>query len=181
MITISTIENFLKPTCWEILESNRKLLNVTFDNSTLKAVAENQDIFKASIKFQNQLKNIYGTSLSDVIDSKTWQSVAAYHNILSDLSDVFKSTSVIDYIDVSNIENEEIKYEESSLEESSDDFQEIETEIVNTLAKDDKFISWFRSKFPTFSNAPAEVIAKYFFCYIIAPIIVQYVVTTFTK
>jgi len=46
-------------------------------------------------------------------------------------------------------------------------------DAIEALTKDKKFITWFRLTFPDFANQPAQVIAKYFFHQILAPLIVQ--------
>ena len=64
--------------------------------------------------------------------------------------------------------------EPSELDLSIDEtLTDIESTTIEALSKDKKLISWFRLTFPDLANQPVQVIAKYFFHQILAPLIVQ--------
>lgn len=98
-----------------------------------------------------------------------FRELSSYQETLQDLNDTLPTQSIadifpLDSLEITNPTNLDFDDEVTSNTEST---------TIEALTKDKKFITWFRLTFPDFANQPAQVIAKYFFHQILAPLIVQ--------
>jgi hypothetical protein len=98
-----------------------------------------------------------------------FRELSSYQETLQDLNDTLPTQSIadifpLDSLEITNPTNLDFDDEITSNTEST---------TIEALTKDKKFIAWFRLTFPDFANQPAQVIAKYFFHQILAPLIIQ--------
>lgn len=104
------------------------------------------------------------------IDSAPWRELLAFQKSLQDLNATLPTQSITEILDMDALDITK----PSELDLSTDEtLTDIESTTIEALSKDKKFISWFRLTFPDLANQPVQVIAKYFFHQILAPLIVQ--------
>lgn len=94
----------------------------------------------------------------------------AFQKTLQDLNATLPTQSIIEILDMDALDITEPSILDLNADETLTD---IESTTIEALSKDTKFITWFRLTFPDFANQPVQVIAKYFFHQILAPLIVQ--------
>ena len=104
------------------------------------------------------------------MDCAPWRELMAFQKTLQDLNATLPTQSIIEILDMDALDITEPSILDLNADETLTD---IESTTIEALTKDIKFITWFRSTFPDFANQPAQIIAKYFFHQILAPLIVQ--------
>lgn len=98
-----------------------------------------------------------------------FRELSSYQETLQDLNDTLPSQSIADILPLDSLEITN----PTNLDFDDEVISNTESTTIEALTKDTKFITWFRLTFPDFANQPAQVIAKYFFHQILAPLIVQ--------
>lgn len=104
------------------------------------------------------------------MDCAPWRELMAFQKSLQDLNATLPTQSIIEILDMDALDITEPSILDLNTDETLTD---IESTTIEALSKDKKFITWFRLTFPDFANQPVQVIAKYFFHQILAPLIVQ--------
>nr|DAQ94650.1 MAG TPA: hypothetical protein [Caudoviricetes sp.] len=99
----------------------------------------------------------------------TFRELSSYQETLQDLNDTLPTQSIADILPLDSLEITN----PTNLDFDDEVTSNTESTTIEALTKDKKFITWFRLTFPDFANQPAQVIAKYFFHQILAPLIVQ--------
>lgn len=94
---------------------------------------------------------------------------SSYQETLQDLNDKLPTQSIADILPLDSLEITN----PTNLDFDDEILSNTESTTIEALTKDIKFITWFRLTFPDFANQPVQVIAKYFFHQILAPLIVQ--------
>lgn len=94
---------------------------------------------------------------------------SSYQETLQDLNDKLPTRSIADILPLDSLEITN----PTNLDFDDEVLSNTESTTIEALTKDIKFITWFRLTFPDFANQPVQVIAKYFFHQILAPLIVQ--------
>lgn len=98
-----------------------------------------------------------------------FRELSSYQETLQDLNDTLPTQSIADILPLDSLEITN----PTNLDFDDEITSNTESTTIEALTKDKKFITWFRLTFPDFANQPAQVIAKYFFHQILAPLIVQ--------
>ncbi len=98
-----------------------------------------------------------------------FRELSSYQETLQDLNDTLPTQSIADILPLDSLEITN----PTNLNFDDEVTSNTENTTIEALTKDIKFITWFRLTFPDFANQPAQVIAKYFFHQILAPLIVQ--------
>lgn len=98
-----------------------------------------------------------------------FRELSSYQETLQDLNDTLPTQSIADILPLDSLEITN----PTNLDFDDEVTSNTESTTIEALTKDTKFITWFRLTFPDFANQPAQVIAKYFFHQILAPLIVQ--------
>lgn len=98
-----------------------------------------------------------------------FRELSSYQETLQDLNDTLPTQSIADILSLDSLEITN----PTNLDFDDEVTSNTESTTIEALTKDKKFITWFRLTFPDFANQPAQVIAKYFFHQILAPLIVQ--------
>lgn len=98
-----------------------------------------------------------------------FRELSSYQETLQDLNDTLPTQSIADILPLDSLEITN----PTNLDFDDEVTSNTESTTIEALTKDKKFITWFRLTFPDFANQPAQVIAKYFFHQILAPLIVQ--------
>lgn len=98
-----------------------------------------------------------------------FRELSSYQETLQDLNDTLPTQSIADILPLDSLEITK----PTNLDFDDEVLSDTESTTIEALTKDMKFITWFRLIFPDFANQPAQVIAKYFFHQILAPLIVQ--------
>lgn len=98
-----------------------------------------------------------------------FRELSSYQETLQDLNDTLPTQSIADILPLDSLEITN----PTNLDFDDEELSNTESATIEALTKDIKFITWFRLTFPDFANQPVQVIAKYFFHQILAPLIVQ--------
>lgn len=98
-----------------------------------------------------------------------FRELSSYQETLQDLNDTLPTQSIADILPLDSLEITN----PTNLDFDDEVTSNTESTTIEALTKDKKFITWFRLTFPDFANQPAQVIAKYFFHQILAPLIIQ--------
>lgn len=184
--------DFISSSLLDAIEAQRKMLDSLY--APARAIQNQMNLSIApyaqiSSQISNQISQIYlpTKQINELIKASiistpqfkipsissaqfaAFRELSSYQETLQDLNDTLPTQSIADILPLDSLEITN----PTNLNFDDEVTSNTENTTIEALTKDIKFITWFRLTFPDFANQPAQVIAKYFFHQILAPLIVQ--------
>lgn len=180
--------DFINSSLLDAIEAQRKMLDSLY--APAQAIQNQINLSIAPYaQISNQISQIYlpTKQISELIKASSisipqfkipsissaqfaaFRELSSYQETLQDLNDTLPTQSIADILPLDSLEITN----PTNLDFDDEVTSNTESTTIEALTKDKKFITWFRLTFPDFANQPAQVIAKYFFHQILAPLIIQ--------
>lgn len=177
--------DFISSSLLDAIEAQRKMLDSLY--APARAIQTQMNLSTAPYaQISNQISQIYlpTKQINELIKASSisipqfkiplaqlaaFRELSSYQETLQDLNDTLPTKSIADILPLDSLEITS----PTNLDFDDEVTSNTESTTIEALTKDKKFITWFRLTFPDFANQPAQVIAKYFFHQILAPLIVQ--------
>lgn len=180
--------DFISSSLLDAIEAQRKMLDSLY--APARAIQNQMNLSIAPYaQISNQISQIYlpTKQINELIKASTisipqfkipsisstqfaaFRELSSYQETLQDLNDTLPTQSIADILPLDSLEITN----PTNLDFDDEVTSNTESTTIEALTKDKKFITWFCLTFPDFANQPAQVIAKYFFHQILAPLIVQ--------
>ena len=110
---------------------------------------------------------------------KIMQPMAEYQSLLHEISKFISMNPISDSIDLSEINLDFDMTDDYDV--TSDSLSEEESELVNEISRDNKLISYLKSKYHQLKDMPAEKVALYVWNRYIHPVIIGLITAYLTK
>ena len=110
---------------------------------------------------------------------KLIQPTIEYHHLLHEISKSISIKSISDSIDLSELKLDFDITDDSNV--TADSLSEEESEIVNEISRDNKLISYLKSKYHQFKDLPPEKVALHLWNNYIRPIIIGLITANLAK
>lgn len=180
--------DFISSSLLDAIEAQRKMLDSLY--APARAIQTQMNLSTAPYaQISNQISQIYlpTKQINELIKASSisipqfkipsiplaqlaaFRELSSYQETLQDLNDTLPTQSIADILPLDSLEITN----PTNLDFDDEVTSNTESTTIKALTKDKKFITWFRLTFPDFANQPTQVIAKYFFHQILAPLIVQ--------
>lgn len=180
--------DFINSSLLDAIEAQRKMLDSLY--APARSIQNQMNLSTAPYaQISNQISQIYlpTKQINELIKASSisipqfkipsiplaqlaaFRELSSYQETLQDLNDTLPTQSIADILSLDSLEITN----PTNLDFDDEVTSNTESTTIEALTKDKKFITWFRLTFPDFANQPAQVIAKYFFHQILAPLIVQ--------
>lgn len=179
---------------WEQTISIQKVIHDHWEASGLMALQQSiQLAIQPTIDAMAPLSSVLAESMTGVTSfnklhlgiqqvqdiHKLIQPTIEYHHLLHKISKSISIKSISDSIDLSELKLDFDITDDSNV--TADSLSEEESEIVNEISRDNKLISYLKSKYHQFKDLPPEKVALYLWNDYIRPIIIGLITANLVK
>ena len=179
---------------WEQTISIQKVIHDHWEASGLMALQQSiQLAIQPTIDAMAPLSSVLAESMTGVTSfnklhlgiqqvqdiHKLIQPTIEYHHLLHEISKSISIKSISDSIDLSELKLDFDITDDSNV--TADSLSEEESEIVNEISRDNKLISYLKSKYHQFKELPSEKVALYFWNDYIRPILIGLIIANLAK
>ena len=201
---MSTIKNYLEISAvhkamqdekiWEQTLSMQKIIQDHWEASGLMALQQSiQLAIQPTLDAMAPLSSAIAESMAGVASlnklnlgiqqvqdiHKLMQPMAQYQSLLQKISKSISIKPISDSIDLSELKLDFDITDDSNV--TADSLSEEESEIVNEISRDNKLISYLKSKYHQFKDLPPEKVALYLWNDYIRPIIIGLITANLVK
>ena len=201
---MSTIKNYLEISAvhkamqdekiWEQTLSMQKIIQDHWEASGLMALQQSiQLAIQPTLDAMAPLSSAIAESMAGVASlnklnlgiqqvqdiHKLMQPMAQYQSLLQKISKSISIKPISDSIDLSELTLDFDITDDYNV--TADSLSEEESELVNEISRDNKLISYLKSKYHQFKELPSEKVALYFWNDYIRPILIGLIIANLAK